>query len=88
MTHVIRLGDSTTHGGKVVSATANSSVNGIQIARLGDKVVCPIKGHGVTTIVEGDPNWLIDGIPVALEGHKTSCGASLISTLPTLDREA
>jgi uncharacterized Zn-binding protein involved in type VI secretion len=88
MKRVIRLGDPTTHGGKVVSATANSSANGVQIARLGDKVVCPLKGHGVTTIVEGDPDWLIDGIPVALEGHKTSCGASLISTLPTLGRDA
>lgn len=58
-----------------------------RVIRLGDKVVCPIQGHGMTTIVEGDANWLIDGIPVALEGHKTSCGASLISTLPTLDRE-
>lgn len=88
MKRVIRLGDPTTHGGTVVSAVSHSTANNIQIARLGDKVVCPIPGHGVTTIVEGDPNWLIDGIPVALEGHKTSCGASLISTLPTLDREA
>lgn len=87
MKRVIRLGDPTTHGGQVVSACANSSINGLQVARLGDKVTCPLKGHGVTTIVEGDPDWLIDGIPVALEGHKTSCGASLISTLPTLGRE-
>lgn len=58
-----------------------------RVIRLSDKVVCPIQGNGMTTIVEGDANWLIDGIPVALEGHKTSCGASLISTLPTLDRE-
>lgn len=87
MSRVIRLGDPTTHGGKVVSAAPCSSAGDIPIARLGDKVTCPIPGHGTTTIVEGDPNWLIDGIPVALEGHKTSCGASLISTLPTLDRD-
>lgn len=87
MPRVIRLGDPTTHGGKVVSAAPNSSVHGIQIARLGDKVVCPIPGHGVTTIVEGDPNLLIDGIPVALEGHKTSCGASLIATVPDVMRD-
>lgn len=86
MKHVIRLGDPTTHGGKVVSAAPDSSVNGIQIARLGDKVTCPLPGHGSVTIVEGDPAWLINGIPVALEGHKTSCGASLISTLPSLGR--
>lgn len=86
MKRVIRLGDPTSHGGKVVSAAANYEIMGLQVARLGDKVTCPQKGHGVVTIVEGDPNWLIDGIPVALEGHKTSCGASLISTLPNLGR--
>lgn len=86
MKRVIRLGDPTTHGGKVVSAAATSSINGIKVARMGDKVTCPLTGHGVGTIVEGDPNWLIEGIPVALEGHKTSCGASLISTLPSLGR--
>ena len=32
-------------------------------------------------IAEGDPQVLIDGVPVAFEGHKTSCGASLISTV-------
>lgn len=87
MKRVIRLGDPTSHGGKVVSAAANSSIFDIQVARLGDKVSCPISGHGVATIVEGDPDWLIEGIPVALEGHKTSCGASLISTLPSLGRD-
>lgn len=86
MKRVIRLGDPTSHGGTVVSAASTSIINGKQVARLGDKVTCPLKGHGVATIVEGDPAWLIDGIPVALEGHKTSCGASLISTLPTLGR--
>lgn len=86
MKHVIRLGDKTTHGGTVVSATDQLQIHGKPVARLGDKVSCPIKGHGSETIVEGDPNWLVDGIPVALEGHKTSCGATLISSLPNLKR--
>lgn len=86
MKRVIRLGDKTSHNGEVVSAAPTSKISGKNVARLGDKVSCPIKGHGAETIVEGDPNWLIDGIPVALEGHKTSCGATLISSLPTLKR--
>lgn len=86
MKRVIRLGDPTTHGGTVVSASPTVIINGKPVARLGDSVTCPQPGHGTVTIVEGDPNWLIDGRPVALEGHKTSCGASLISTLPTLAR--
>lgn len=84
--HVIRLGDSTSHGGVVVSATSHFEMFGKPVARLGDKVTCPIPGHGACAIVEGDPLWSIDGIPVALEGHKTSCGASLISSLSNVTR--
>lgn len=83
---VIRLGDPTTHGGVVVSATSHLNMFGKHVARIGDKVTCPLPGHGVCTIVEGDPTWTIDGRNVALEGHKTSCGASLISTLPNVAR--
>lgn len=83
---VIRLGDPTTHGGQVISASSNFDVFGKQVARIGDKVTCPQKGHGVCVIVEGDPTWTIDGRNVALEGHKTSCGATLISTLPNVTR--
>lgn len=83
---VIRLGDPTSHGGQVVSAASNFDMFGKQVARIGDKVTCPQKGHGVCTIVEGDPTWTIDGRNVALEGHKTSCGAVLISTLPNVHR--
>lgn len=86
MKGVIRLGDPTSHGGKVVSATANLDIMGKDVARLGDKCTCPRPGHNNCTIVEGDPNWTIDGVPVALEGHKTSCGATLISTLGNLER--
>jgi len=86
MKRVIRLGDPTSHGGKVLSAAANFSVMGKGIARVGDTVSCPERGHSTSVIVEGDPNWLIDGKAVALEGHKTSCGATLISTLPNLGR--
>lgn len=86
MKRVIRLGDPHTHGGKVITAAPNTEINGKRVARLGDKAVCPKKGHGVVTIVEGDPSWSVEGQSVALEGHKCSCGCSLISTLPTLGR--
>ena len=88
MKRVIRLGDPTSHGGTVVSASSSVIINGKPVARVGDSVTCPIPGHGVVTIVEGDSAWLDDGRPIALEGHKTSCGASLITTLPTLGRSS
>lgn len=86
MRRVIRLGDPTSHGGKVASAAGNYSMMGKGVARVGDICTCPIKGHNNCTIAEGDPNWTIDGRAVALEGHKTSCGAVLISTLGNVTR--
>ncbi|KPC52001.1 PAAR domain-containing protein [Amantichitinum ursilacus] len=81
MKKVIRLGDTTDHGGTVTSASATASTMGKAIACVGDKVSCPKHNHGTTTIVEGDPTWTIDGKAVALEGHKTSCGAVLIASV-------
>ena len=86
MKKVIRLGDPTSHGGAVMTAAQNLTALGIAVARKGDKCTCPIAGHGVCTIVEGDPDWTIDGMPVALEGHQTSCGATLISTIAATGR--
>jgi uncharacterized Zn-binding protein involved in type VI secretion len=78
---VIRLGDSTSHGGKVVSvAHAPETDMGIPIACIGDKVTCP-RCRGSHYIAEGDPICTIDGTPIAFEGHKTSCGATLISSV-------
>jgi uncharacterized Zn-binding protein involved in type VI secretion len=85
MKRVIRLDDPTNHGGKVTSVGAHqTNMMGKPVARVGDLCSCPM--HGVNPIVEGDSQWMIDGIPVALEGHKTACGATLISTLPTFSR--
>jgi len=76
---IIRLGDSTSHGGTVVQTASKTTVDGMTIARLGDKVSCP-KCKGTFVIIEGSPTSLDDGVPIALNGHKTSCGASLISS--------
>lgn len=82
MRNVIRLGDPTSHGGKVESVSANHfTVSGIAVARVGDLCSCPIKGHDKCTIAEGDPHHVIDGIAVAHDGHKTTCGATLIPTI-------
>jgi uncharacterized Zn-binding protein involved in type VI secretion len=81
MPNVIRLGDPTSHGGKVVSVSAHHfTVGGIAVARVGDLCMCPMKGHEVCVIAEGSSVHAIDGIAVAYEGHKTSCGATLLAT--------
>ncbi|RMC94643.1 PAAR domain-containing protein [Aquitalea palustris] len=86
MKRVIRLGDPTDHGGNVVSSASSTTLFGKQVACLGDSVSCPRNGHSNCSIVEGDSSWLVGGKPVALEGHKTSCGAVLISTMPEIGR--
>ena len=83
MKHVIRLGDATSHGGKVVAASATASVNGTAVARKGDACTCPIAGYTACVIAEGDRLVLDGGIPVAFHGHKTSCGATLIASSAT-----
>lgn len=80
---IVRLGDPTSHGGKVVTASSTHILNGIAIARQGDSVACPLAGHGVNPIVEGSTIFLMDGRPVALHGHRTACGCILISTILT-----
>jgi uncharacterized Zn-binding protein involved in type VI secretion len=81
MANVIRLGDPTSHGGKVTSSSAgNVKAGGIPMALVGDKVSCPIKGHTGCVITTGNSKHRINGVAVAYEGDKTSCGATLIST--------
>lgn len=76
----IVLGDRTDHGGVVVGASGTSETHGKRIARVGDQVTCPKKGHGGTTvIVTGDPTMIIDGQPAARHGDKCACGATLIA---------
>lgn len=77
---IIRLGDPTSHGGKVITASITHTIAGLGIARVGDTVLCPIAGHGANPIVQGMPTYQIGGRMVALHGHRTACGCTLIST--------
>lgn len=86
MRRVIRIGDSTSHGGTVQTGRAQSIVMGRAVACVGDECTCPISGHGRCVIVEGDDKVLIDGCAVAFGGHKTSCGAALISSASSSGR--
>ena len=78
MRKVIRLGDTTSHGGKVVSVgAAHCKVNGVAVACVGDTCSCPIPGHNGCTIATGSPHHRINGVSVAFDGDVTSCGARL-----------
>lgn len=74
---LIRLGDKTTHGGSVIEASTMSDIDGVGIARVGDRTICP--KHGPVPIVSGDQTFIIDGKSAARHGDKTACGAKLIA---------
>lgn len=66
--------DTTNTGGTVLTGSFLAK-QARGIACVGDSVYCPsCKKTGV--IVEGDNLMKINGIPVALEGHKVVCGCS------------
>lgn len=80
MRKVIRLGDATSHGGKVISCAATHfTAGGIAVACVGDLCSCPVKGHNGCTIASGSSRHAIDGVALAFEGDRTSCGAILIA---------
>jgi uncharacterized Zn-binding protein involved in type VI secretion len=64
---LIRLGDKSSHGGTVLEASSFTSGGGSGVARVGDKVSCPIPGHGTGPIVSGDPGMLVAGQQATLD---------------------
>ena len=82
---IILVGDSTDHGGKVVTGSSTHKIGGRSVARLNDLVDCPQKypdgrPHGVNKIIEAHPTFAIGGRRVALHGHHTECGCTLIGS--------
>jgi uncharacterized Zn-binding protein involved in type VI secretion len=81
MKNVIRLGDTTSHGGKVIGTGASHfRVQGIPVACVGDTCSCPVPGHNGCTITTGSPHHLVGGKNVAFDGDSLSCGAKLVSS--------
>ncbi len=81
---LIVKGDMTSHGGMVMEASDNSTINDKGIARVGDLVACPV--HGPTVIYTGDADYEVDDKASARDGDVTSCGAVLIAGQSTTYR--
>jgi uncharacterized Zn-binding protein involved in type VI secretion len=81
MRNVIRLGDATSHGGKVIATATNQfKVGGISVACVGDPCTCPMPGHTNCRIATGSARRRIQGRSIAFEGDTTTCGARLIAS--------
>lgn len=86
MKGVIRIGDKLSSGGEVLSAGSGLLFNGLEVAAEGDAVFCPLPGHGLNAIAEGDPGSTRNGRPIVLHGHRCECGCTLLSSLPQAGR--
>ncbi|SDG29073.1 PAAR domain-containing protein [Duganella sp. OV458] len=77
---VIRLGDQTTHGGKVISGQPSLKALGKTVAVEGDLTMCPqCKGTFPIQVASSDRHH--HGKAVAYDGDKAACGARLISSI-------
>lgn len=75
---VARIGDTSDHGGVIISSASKTIVEGKLVARVTDRHSCPIPGHGVTQITTGSPQFVAEGQKVARTGSLTGCGAKII----------
>lgn len=76
---VIRHGDSTSHGGQVISASDTFTVFGKAVALDGDMTFCP-KCKDKFPIVVADGDRQHHGKRVVYQGDSAACGATLNSS--------
>ncbi|MEX3956887.1 PAAR domain-containing protein [Trinickia sp. EG282A] len=80
---IICVGDTTSHGGKVLEGNPTATLDGRPISGVGHMVACP-QCKGTFPIL---PDLLgrryphvMDGRDTAVEGMRTACGATLIAS--------
>ncbi|MGN4190181.1 PAAR domain-containing protein [Burkholderia gladioli] len=79
---MICVGDTTTHGGRVLEGSATATIDGKPVAGVGHKVLCP-QCKGVFPILPATERRYphqIAGRDTAIQGMKTACGATLIAS--------
>lgn len=81
MALVVRLGDTSSHGGSMVSASGSFKVNGKMVCVNGDMHSCPIPYHG-TTPVSSFTSLISNGKPVTRTGDAAGCGAIITTGSP------
>lgn len=74
MGKIVRLGDTSDHGGVMISAGSTVLVNGIQMCVDQDMHSCPIKNHGITPVT-GTASYRSNGKHGVKTGDVTGCGA-------------
>lgn len=83
MKPVVRLGDKTSHGGVVISASSTFDIMGRSAALLNDTVSCP--KHGNNAITECSFDYDENGRGIVYEGCKTACGAIVYASCQDME---
>lgn len=78
MKNLIYVGDTASHGGKVLTGSDRIKVCDRRAARVGDRVSCP--QHGENDIIEGSFCFKDGGAPLARDGDHARCGCTLIAS--------
>ena len=84
MSKVVRLNDTSDHGGKMVQASGKFKANGIMVCVHGDVHECPIEGHGRTSVSSSN-SLKSNGKPVIRTGDRAGCGATINSGSPNVN---
>lgn len=82
MPAVSRLGDGSSHGGHITSASTNVKANGIGVARQGDSHSCPL--HGPSTLTAVTTKDRANSRLIITIGATAGCGATINSGSSTV----
>ncbi len=77
MKNPVCLGDATSHGGKVITASSTFDLEGRPAALLYDLVSCP--EHGDNPIIEAGDDLFDGGRPGVVDRCRTQCGSYVIA---------
>jgi uncharacterized Zn-binding protein involved in type VI secretion len=75
----IVVGDTTSHGGTVITGDPTWTIDGIPVARVGDTVFCPLCQRTTVIVSSRFPTLTDNGMPAAYDQDHTDCGAVLYS---------
>lgn len=79
MPKIVKLGDASDHGGKIIQASGGFTVDGVAACVSGDMHECPIKGHGSTPVTSSS-SATGAGKGIVRSGDKAGCGAAMIGS--------
>ncbi|SAK73259.1 PAAR repeat-containing protein [Caballeronia glebae] len=83
MKQPVRLGDPTSHGGVVKTASSSFDIDGRNVALLHDIVTCPL--HGDNRITECGDGYNENGRQLVADGCRTQCGSIVRATTKGMD---